>query len=87
MNSPIFATVGLVDDPINVWIFQKDARGSITLKIVPSYRNPLPQCEVGHVYCQEFKATSWSTTDHYQIVSSCYLCQMKVHCCRVAING
>ena len=26
--------------------FQKEARGSVTLKIVPSYRNPPAQCEV-----------------------------------------
>jgi calcium/calmodulin-dependent serine protein kinase len=27
--------------------FQREARGSVTLKIVPSYRNPPAQCEVG----------------------------------------
>ena len=29
-----------------VFLFQKEARGSVTLKIVPSYRNPPAQCEV-----------------------------------------
>ena len=57
---PTFVTIGLVDDHVTVCIFQKDARGSITLKIVPSYRNPLPQCEVGHVCCKAMKVSNTS---------------------------
>lgn len=39
----IFKSINMV---IYLRLFQRDARGSITFKIVPSYRSAPPPCEV-----------------------------------------
>lgn len=56
--------------------FQREARGSVTLKIVPSYRNPPAQCEVKRVEESVYEILNsqsdifWDSPPQFQI---CFL--------------